>query len=186
VTGQVLETTARDRRMLVLRQPVGVVAAITPWNFPMSMITRKVGRARRARTRAPGAAGAVQSWRTPLPPPPLSCSGRQRGQSAAPQVVASTPPPPNYESPPRAAPAPAAAPRPPAPAPLRQVAPALAAGCTVVLKPSEQTPLTALALAELADRAGVPEGAFNVVMGDAPAIGGGLGVRLGAGAGVAA
>jgi hypothetical protein len=52
-----------------------------------------------------------------------------------------------------------------------QVAPALAAGCTVVLKPAELTPLTALALAELADRAGVPEGAFNVVLGDAPAIG---------------
>lgn len=95
VAGQVLETTSRDRRMLVLRQPVGVVAAITPWNFPMSMITRKV-------------------------------------------------------------------------------APALAAGCTVVLKPSEQTPLTALALAELADRAGLPEGALNVVHGDAPAIGSAL------------
>lgn len=92
VTGDVLETTSRDRRMLVLRQPVGVVGAITPWNFPMSMITRKV-------------------------------------------------------------------------------APALAAGCTVVLKPSEATPLTALALAELADRAGLPDGAFNVVLGDAPAIG---------------
>ena len=52
-----------------------------------------------------------------------------------------------------------------------QVAPALAAGCTVVLKPAESTPLTALALAELADRAGVPDGAFNVVLGDAPAIG---------------
>lgn len=52
-----------------------------------------------------------------------------------------------------------------------QVAPALAAGCTVVLKPSEQTPLTALALAELAERAGVPDGAFNVVMGDPAAIG---------------
>lgn len=54
---------------------------------------------------------------------------------------------------------------------LLQVAPALAAGCTVVLKPAELTPLTALALAELADRAGVPDGAFNVVLGDAPAIG---------------
>jgi delta 1-pyrroline-5-carboxylate dehydrogenase len=52
-----------------------------------------------------------------------------------------------------------------------QVAPALAAGCTVVLKPAEVTPLTALALAELADRAGVPDGALNVVLGDAPAIG---------------
>eukprot|EP00882_Tetradesmus_deserticola_P010041 GHRQ01010610.1.p1 GENE.GHRQ01010610.1~~GHRQ01010610.1.p1 ORF type:complete len:352 (+),score=165.46 GHRQ01010610.1:688-1743(+) len=78
--------------MITLKQPVGVVAAITPWNFPMSMITRKV-------------------------------------------------------------------------------APAIAAGCTVVLKPAEATPLTALALAELADRAGVPDGVFNVVLGDAPSIG---------------
>jgi hypothetical protein len=52
-----------------------------------------------------------------------------------------------------------------------QVAPALAAGCTVVLKPSELTPLTALALTELAERAGLPDGCLNVVMGDAPAIG---------------
>jgi succinate-semialdehyde dehydrogenase/glutarate-semialdehyde dehydrogenase len=52
-----------------------------------------------------------------------------------------------------------------------QVSPAIAAGCTVVLKPAELTPLTALALAELADRAGVPDGVFNVVLGDAPAIG---------------
>eukprot|EP00882_Tetradesmus_deserticola_P002436 GHRQ01002597.1.p1 GENE.GHRQ01002597.1~~GHRQ01002597.1.p1 ORF type:complete len:425 (+),score=192.10 GHRQ01002597.1:205-1479(+) len=92
VTGDVLETVDRGRRMITLKQPVGVVAAITPWNFPMSMITRKV-------------------------------------------------------------------------------APAIAAGCTVVLKPAEATPLTALALAELADRAGVPDGVFNVVLGDAPSIG---------------
>ncbi|PNH03734.1 Succinate-semialdehyde dehydrogenase, mitochondrial [Tetrabaena socialis] len=92
VCGDVLEPPSRDRRMLVLKQPVGVVGAITPWNFPMSMITRKV-------------------------------------------------------------------------------APALAAGCTVVLKPSELTPLTALALAELAERAGLPDGCLNLVMGDAPAIG---------------
>lgn len=92
VAGDVLESTSRDRRMLTLKQPVGVVAAITPWNFPMSMITRKV-------------------------------------------------------------------------------APALAAGCTAVLKPSELTPLTALALAELAERAGLPDGVLNIVMGDAPAIG---------------
>lgn len=58
-----------------------------------------------------------------------------------------------------------------------QVAPALAAGCTVVLKPAELTPLTALALAELADRAGVPDGAFNVVLGDAAAIGEQIRVR---------
>lgn len=92
VTGDVLETVDRSKRMMVLKQPVGVVAAITPWNFPMSMITRKVS-------------------------------------------------------------------------------PAIAAGCTVVLKPAELTPLTALALAELADRAGVPDGVLNVVLGDAPAIG---------------
>jgi acyl-CoA reductase-like NAD-dependent aldehyde dehydrogenase len=54
---------------------------------------------------------------------------------------------------------------------LVQVSPAIAAGCTVVLKPAELTPLTALALAELADRAGVPDGVLNVVLGDAPAIG---------------
>ena len=78
------------------KQPVGVVAAITPWNFPNAMITRKV-------------------------------------------------------------------------------APALAAGCTVVLKPSEETPLSALALAELASRAGFPAGVLNIVTGlDAPAIGGEL------------
>jgi len=58
---------------------------------------------------------------------------------------------------------------------LLQVSPALAAGCTVVLKPAELTPLTALALAELADRAGVPDGVLNVVLGDAPAIGGRVG-----------
>jgi succinate-semialdehyde dehydrogenase/glutarate-semialdehyde dehydrogenase len=77
----------------VLRQPIGVVAAITPWNFPAAMITRKI-------------------------------------------------------------------------------APALAAGCTVVVKPSPETPLTALALAELAHRAGFPAGTVNVITGDAKAIGG--------------
>ncbi|KAG2501752.1 hypothetical protein HYH03_000252 [Edaphochlamys debaryana] len=92
VCGDVLEPPLRDRRLLVLKQPLGVVGAITPWNFPMSMITRKV-------------------------------------------------------------------------------APALAAGCTVVLKPAELTPLTACALAELAERAGLPDGVLNLVMGDAPAIG---------------
>ncbi|KXZ55521.1 hypothetical protein GPECTOR_2g1070 [Gonium pectorale] len=92
VCGDVLEPHNRDRRMLVIKQPVGVVGAITPWNFPMSMITRKV-------------------------------------------------------------------------------APALAAGCTVILKPAELTPLTALALAELAERAGLPDGCLNIVIGDAPAIG---------------
>lgn len=92
VCGDVLASTAPDRRMLVLKQPIGVVGAITPWNFPFSMITRKV-------------------------------------------------------------------------------APALAAGCTVVLKPAEFTPLTAFALAELAERAGVPPGVLSVLCGDAPAIG---------------
>lgn len=81
-----------DKRILVIKQPVGVTAAITPWNFPAAMITRKA-------------------------------------------------------------------------------APALAAGCTMVLKPAPQTPFTALALAELAHRAGIPAGVFNVVTGDAIAIG---------------
>jgi succinate-semialdehyde dehydrogenase/glutarate-semialdehyde dehydrogenase len=91
--GDVIPGHQADKRLLVLRQPVGVVAAITPWNFPAAMITRKV-------------------------------------------------------------------------------APALAAGCTVVCKPASQTPFTALALAELADRAGIPKGVFNVVTGSAGTIGG--------------
>ena len=91
--GDVIPGHQADKRILVLRQPVGVVAAITPWNFPAAMITRKV-------------------------------------------------------------------------------APALAAGCTVVSKPASQTPFTALALAELAHRAGVPKGVFNVITGSARAIGG--------------
>lgn len=90
--GDVIPAHQTDKRILVLRQPVGVVAAITPWNFPAAMITRKV-------------------------------------------------------------------------------APALAAGCTLVCKPAPQTPLSALALAELSARAGVPPGVFNVVTGDAVAIG---------------
>jgi succinate-semialdehyde dehydrogenase/glutarate-semialdehyde dehydrogenase len=93
IAGETLPSHRADARILVLRQPTGVVAAITPWNFPAAMITRKVG-------------------------------------------------------------------------------PALAAGCTVVLKPAGETPLTALALAELADRAGIPKGVFNVVTGDAKSIGG--------------
>jgi succinate-semialdehyde dehydrogenase / glutarate-semialdehyde dehydrogenase len=88
VYGDTIPGPSQDKRMFVLRQPVGVCAAITPWNFPAAMITRKV-------------------------------------------------------------------------------APALAAGCTVVVKPAEQTPLTALALAELADRAGIPPGVLNVVTGSA-------------------
>lgn len=91
--GDVIPPHMPGMRLLVVKQPVGVVAAITPWNFPNAMITRKV-------------------------------------------------------------------------------APALAAGCTVVLKPSEETPLSALALAELALRAGIPAGVLNIVTGmDAPAIG---------------
>lgn len=93
VYGDVIPPHAPNLRVLVFKEPVGVVAAITPWNFPNAMITRKV-------------------------------------------------------------------------------APALAAGCTVVVKPSEETPLSALALAELAGRAGFPPGVFNIVTGlDAPAIG---------------
>ncbi len=96
VYGEVIPGHQGDKRLLVLRQPVGVVGAITPWNFPAAMITRKA-------------------------------------------------------------------------------APALAAGCTVVCKPAIQTPYSALALAELAERAGVPAGVFNVVTGrDAAGIGGEL------------
>jgi len=92
VYGEIIPHDKPGRRMLVLRQPIGVVAAVTPWNFPNAMITRKAG-------------------------------------------------------------------------------PALAAGCTVVLKPSPETPLSALALVELAERAGIPAGVLNVVTGlDAPAI----------------
>jgi succinate-semialdehyde dehydrogenase/glutarate-semialdehyde dehydrogenase len=87
--GDVIPTVAVDRRLLAIRQPIGVCAAITPWNFPIAMITRKV-------------------------------------------------------------------------------APALAAGCTVVCKPAEATPLSALALAELSRRAGLPAGVLNVVTADGP------------------
>ena len=93
VYGDVIPTIANDRRLVVVKEPVGVCAAITPWNFPSSMITRKV-------------------------------------------------------------------------------APALAAGCTVVIKPAQATPYSALALAELAHRAGFPPGVLNVITGDARAIGG--------------
>jgi len=95
IYGDTIPTPWADRRIVVIKQPVGVCAAITPWNFPHSMITRKV-------------------------------------------------------------------------------APALAAGCTVVLKPAEQTPYSALALAELAERAGFPKGVLNILTGDAPSIGGEL------------
>lgn len=92
VYGDVIPHSARGKRIMVLRQPIGVTAAITPWNFPAAMITRKC-------------------------------------------------------------------------------APALAAGCPMIVKPADQTPLTALALAELAARAGIPKGVFNVVTGEAAVIG---------------
>jgi succinate-semialdehyde dehydrogenase/glutarate-semialdehyde dehydrogenase len=91
VYGDTIPASSSDQRILVIRQPVGVCAAITPWNFPAAMITRKA-------------------------------------------------------------------------------APALAAGCTIVVKPASQTPLTALALAELSRRAGIPKGVLNVVTGSASVI----------------
>ena len=93
--GESIPSPAATTRLLVVKQPIGVCAAITPWNFPLAMITRKV-------------------------------------------------------------------------------APALAAGCPVVVKPAEATPLTALALAVLAEQAGFPAGVFNVVTGQPAAIGGEL------------
>ncbi len=90
--GEVIPSHAADRRIITLRQGIGVVAAITPWNFPSAMITRKLG-------------------------------------------------------------------------------PALAAGCTMVLKPASQTPFSALALAALAEEAGIPKGVFNVITGSARKIG---------------
>ncbi|MBY5662870.1 NAD-dependent succinate-semialdehyde dehydrogenase [Rhizobium leguminosarum] len=93
IYGETIPAPSQDKRMIVIRQPVGVVGTITPWNFPAAMITRKI-------------------------------------------------------------------------------APALAVGCTVVSKPAEQTPLTAIALAVLAEQAGIPAGVFNVIVGvDGPAIG---------------
>jgi succinate-semialdehyde dehydrogenase/glutarate-semialdehyde dehydrogenase len=91
VYGDVIPTTQPGRRILVFKEPIGVVAAITPWNFPNAMITRKC-------------------------------------------------------------------------------APALAAGCTFLIKPAAETPLSALALAELAHRAGIPAGVFNVVTGEKAAV----------------
>lgn len=95
IYGDTIPQHQADKRIVVLKQPIGVVACITPWNFPLAMITRKAG-------------------------------------------------------------------------------PAIAAGCTVVLKPAEQTPFSALALAELAERAGIPAGVFNVVTGAPEEIGGEL------------
>ncbi|HIJ96662.1 MAG TPA: NADP-dependent succinate-semialdehyde dehydrogenase [Desulfuromonadales bacterium] len=93
VYGDTIPQHQRDKRIVVIKQPIGVCAAITPWNFPSAMITRKAG-------------------------------------------------------------------------------PALAVGCTMVVKPATQTPYSALALAELAARAGIPAGVFNVVTGASGAIGG--------------
>jgi succinate-semialdehyde dehydrogenase/glutarate-semialdehyde dehydrogenase len=90
--GDTIPQHQNDKRLLVIKQPVGVCAAITPWNFPHAMVTRKAG-------------------------------------------------------------------------------PALAAGCTMIIKPAEQTPYSALALCELAERAGIPKGVLNVITGDAPPIG---------------
>jgi succinate-semialdehyde dehydrogenase/glutarate-semialdehyde dehydrogenase len=95
VYGEVIPAPTGDKRLLVIKQPVGVTAAITPWNFPIAMITRKV-------------------------------------------------------------------------------APALAAGCTSVVKPAEATPLSALALAELAVRAGIPSGVLNIITTARPAVVGGV------------
>ena len=92
IYGDTIPGHQADKRLLVIKHPIGVTAAITPWNFPSAMITRKAG-------------------------------------------------------------------------------PALAAGCTMVLKPASQTPFSALALAELANRAGIPEGVFNVVTGSASEVG---------------
>ncbi len=91
--GDVIPHDKQGRRLVVIKQPVGVVAAITPWNFPNAMITRKVG-------------------------------------------------------------------------------PALAAGCTVIIKPASETPLSALALVALAEQAGIPKGVVNVVTGSSREIGG--------------
>ncbi len=92
VTGETIPSPHADARVIVIKQPIGVVAAITPWNFPSAMITRKL-------------------------------------------------------------------------------CPALAVGCTIVCKPAPDTPLSAFALAELADRAGIPQGVINVITGDAKQIG---------------
>ena len=95
VYGDTIPATTPDKRIIVIKQPIGVVAAITPWNFPNAMVTRKCG-------------------------------------------------------------------------------PALAAGCTVVVKPATATPYSALALAELGQQAGIPNGVLNIVTGSAGAIGGEL------------
>ncbi|PLP18444.1 succinate-semialdehyde dehydrogenase (NADP(+)), partial [Klebsiella pneumoniae] len=92
IYGDTIPGHQADKRLLVIKQPIGVTAAITPWNFPAAMITRKAG-------------------------------------------------------------------------------PALAAGCTMVIKPANETPFTALAMAELANQAGIPQGVINVVTGQSREIG---------------
>ncbi|OXL18930.1 NAD-dependent succinate-semialdehyde dehydrogenase [Psychrobacter sp. DAB_AL32B] len=92
IYGDVIPSTNKDQRFLITKEPLGVVAAITPWNFPLAMITRKA-------------------------------------------------------------------------------APALAAGCTIVIKPANETPFCALAIAKLAEQAGVPAGVINVITGNSKAIG---------------
>ena len=92
IYGETIPTAKADARIVCIKQPIGVVGAITPWNFPAAMITRKVG-------------------------------------------------------------------------------PALAVGCTIVVKPASETPLTALALAELGERAGIPKGVLNVITGKASVVG---------------
>lgn len=92
IYGETIPSSQTNKRLFVIKQPVGVVAAITPWNFPAAMITRKVG-------------------------------------------------------------------------------PALAAGCTVLVKPAGLTPLTALKMVELADQAGIPKGVINIVTGKSSEIG---------------
>lgn len=91
INGDIIPTNANDRRLLTIKQPVGVVAAITPWNFPSAMLTRKAG-------------------------------------------------------------------------------PALAVGCTFVMKPAKETPLSAMALVELAHRAGIPNGVLNLVVGNSSSV----------------
>ena len=93
VYGEMIPSPMADRRLMVIKQPIGVTAAITPWNFPTAMITRKVG-------------------------------------------------------------------------------PALAAGCSMIIKPAEQTPLSAFALGVLAIEAGIPAGVLQIITGDAKEIGG--------------
>ncbi|WP_100400932.1 NAD-dependent succinate-semialdehyde dehydrogenase [Bacillus sp. FJAT-44742] len=93
VYGEMIPASSREKRLMVIRQPVGVVGAITPWNFPLAMITRKV-------------------------------------------------------------------------------APALAAGCPIIVKPAEDTPFSAIRFAEICEEAGLPEGVFNLVTGEASEIGG--------------